>query len=36
MKNKPLEVLVAVKRVLAYDVKICVKSDGSDVNIGNV
>ncbi|ANW90565.1 electron transfer flavoprotein, beta subunit [Neisseria meningitidis] len=31
-----MKALVAVKRVVDYNVKVCVKADGSDVDIGNV
>ena len=31
-----MKALVAVKRVVDYNVKVRVKADGSDVDIGNV
>jgi electron transfer flavoprotein beta subunit len=36
VKGEPMKALVAVKRVVDYNVKVRVKADGSDVDIGNV
>ena len=34
--NPPMKILVPVKRVVDYNVKVRVKSDGSGVDIANV